>query len=83
MLAAIDAALAELLHAQHKKPRAPERVQLFYEKTGKEPFTRIDYMRHFKEISPATASRDIKEARNNGLLTKSGDKRTSKYRFIK
>ncbi len=40
-------------------------------------------MRHFKDISTATASRDLKLAVDSGLLDKSGDKRTTNYIFKK
>ena len=38
-------------------------------------------MRHFKDISSATASRDLKVAVDKGILIKTGDKRTTQYRF--
>lgn len=83
MLKAIDAALAELLNSQHKRPNAQERMQIFREQVGQKQFTRLDYLHHFAQISQATASRDIRVAVDNGLLIKSGDKNTSKYRFRK
>jgi Fic family protein len=36
---------------------------------------------NFREISPATASRDLKFAVENGLIEKTGDKNTTIYRF--
>jgi len=36
------------------------------------------YLRAFKEISPATASRDLKLSVNSGILEKQGDKNTVK-----
>jgi Fic family protein len=39
-------------------------------------------LRHNKEISSATAIRDLKEAVSNVTLEKIGDKRLTKYRFI-
>jgi predicted HTH transcriptional regulator len=44
-------------------------------------FTRQDYMRIFKDISSATASRDLKAAVDNGILEKTGEKRTTRYKF--
>jgi Fic family protein len=49
----------------------------------KSSFKRQYYLRHFKDISTATASRDLKLAVDSGLLDKSGDKRTTSYNFKK
>ncbi len=38
-------------------------------------------MRHFKNISTATASRDLKLAVVDGVLQKTGDKRMTRYKF--
>ena len=48
---------------------------------GNELFTRQDYLRHNKEISTATASRDLKEAVDNEVIEKNGEKRLTKYRY--
>jgi Fic family protein len=40
-------------------------------------------MRQFKNISSATASRDLKLAVDKGILEKAGDKRTTIYKFKK
>ena len=48
---------------------------------GNELFTRQDYLRHNKEISTATASRDLKEAVDNDVIEKEGEKRLTKYRY--
>lgn len=44
-------------------------------------FSRQDYMRLLKIISPATASRDLKYAYKQALLDREGNKRITKYRF--
>lgn len=44
-------------------------------------FSRKNYMELFKNISSATASRDLKEALDKGLLKKSGEKNQARYRF--
>lgn len=59
-----------------------DRIELFREIVKDKEFTRADYLRHYKEISAPTASRDLTFAVKNGILKKSGDKRMSKYRFI-
>jgi len=38
-------------------------------------------LRAFKNISQATASRDLKIGVGNGVLEKYGDKRTTKYKY--
>jgi Fic family protein len=81
MLKVIEEALEELLKTRNIILRSEDRIALFQEKTGSEYFTRQNYMRVYKEISSATASRDLKLAVENGILLKSGDKRMSKYKF--
>jgi hypothetical protein len=39
------------------------------------------YLKNFREISSATASRDLKFAVENGLIEKIGDKNTARYRY--
>ncbi len=43
--------------------------------------TRKDYMNHFKTISSATASRDLKHGVDHDILEKSGEKRNTTYRY--
>ncbi|MFZ0135246.1 MAG: Fic family protein [Desulfobacterales bacterium] len=45
-------------------------------------FSRKEYQSHLKTISPATASRDLHRGVKMGALKRSGDKRTTVYRFI-
>lgn len=82
MLRVIDIALENLLKTKRPSLKGSERIIVFKEKIGSKVFTRQEYIQYFKEISPATASRDLRDAVTNRLLNKSGDKRTSKYRFI-
>jgi len=44
-------------------------------------FSRKDYLESFKNISQATASRDLKWAVCKGILVKMGDKRLTRYLF--
>jgi Fic family protein len=44
-------------------------------------FTRKEYLKNFREISTATASRDLKFAVENGLIEKIGDKNRARYRY--
>lgn len=82
MLEIINIALDELLRTQNISITNKDRIQLFKEIILKDFFTRRDYLRHNKEISAATASRDLREAVSEGILEKTGDKRLTKYRFL-
>lgn len=55
---------------------------LFKEKTGKNKFSRKDYLLNFKNISAPTASRDLKWAVEQGILSKFGEQRSTEYQFI-
>lgn len=46
-------------------------------------FSRLDYLRCVKTISAPTASRDLAAAVEEGTLVKTGNKRTTQYRFAK
>lgn len=48
---------------------------------GEQPFSRKDYLALFPKLSTATASRDLKQAVDGKLLTKTGDKSQSRYVF--
>jgi predicted HTH transcriptional regulator len=49
---------------------------------GENSFSRKEYMRHFRDISSATASRDLREATDNQVLTRIGEGRTTVYRYL-
>lgn len=79
MLKIIDQSLSDLLENSVKKLYDENRIQLFLEQIEHE-FSRKDYLDFFKEISTSTASRDLKNAVESGLIEKKGDKKTSVYR---
>lgn len=81
MLEIINSALEDLLKTQKINPTKNDRVEIFRDIIGNAQFSRQDYMRHNKDISSATASRDLKNAVENGLLIKLGNKRLTKYKF--
>lgn len=83
MLQIINESLEDLLTTQNVKLTSSDRIAIFKEKIGKSTFNRKDYLRHFNDISTATASRDLKLAVEDGILFKTGDKRTTSYKFIK
>jgi Fic family protein len=45
-------------------------------------FSRKDYISYFKNISSATASRDLRDAVKNKILLREGTKRLTKYKFL-
>lgn len=81
MLEIINSALENVLKTQKLNPTQHERIEIFRNIIGKVQFSRQDYMRYNKDISSATASRDLKYAVEHGLLFKMGDKRLTKYKF--
>ena len=82
MLNIILKALENLLNTQNRKLTTKDRIEIFKDKVKDTKFSRKDYLKKFKDISPATASRDLKWAVDNEILHKEGDKRLTKYQFI-
>lgn len=78
MLTVIDESLNELLDNSAKSLSVLERLSIFLENSPTS-FTRKTYMNYFKNISSATASRDLKKAVEIKLIQKSGNKNTSEY----
>ena len=83
ILAAINESLDELLKIQNRLNTAKDRIEYFIEIFSDQYFSRKDYMNIFKDISTATASRDLKYGVENNLITKKGDKRNTKYQIKK
>jgi Fic family protein len=83
MLQIINESLEDLLTNQNVNLTSQDRITLFKDKVKNSSFNRQDYMRQFKDISASTASRDLKLAVDNDILEKSGDKRTTLYKFKK
>ncbi len=81
MLGIINASLEDLLQTQKVSPTQQNRIEIFKDIIGKDLFSRKEYLRHNKDISSATASRDLKNAVENGVLLKTGNKRLTQYRF--
>jgi len=78
MLRILDQSLEELLENGTKKLNETERLEIFLSGIV-QSFTRKDYLKHYSEISTATASRDLKNKVENGLIEKFGDKKTTQY----
>ena len=81
MLEIILESLEELLNIQNVSLTNIDRLNLFKSIVKNDYFTRKEYLKNFREISSATASRDLKFAVENRLLEKFGDKNTTRYRF--
>ncbi len=78
MLNVIDESLEELLNSTNIPNTSENRLENFLS-IHKFEFSRKDYMNHFKTISSATASRDLKLGVENGFLIKFGDKNRTLY----
>ncbi len=81
MLEIILESLEELLNIQNVSLSNIDRINLFKSFIKGDYFTRKEYLKNFREISSATASRDLKYAVDNGLIEKIGDKNTTRYKY--
>jgi Fic family protein len=81
MLEVILKSLEELLNIQNVNLTNIDRINLFRSVIKNDYFARKDYLKNFREISAATASRDLNFAVDNGLIEKTGDKNTTRYRY--
>jgi Fic family protein len=79
ILRVIDQSLEELLDYKGRTLTHIDRIEYFMT-NGKSEFSRKDYMSMFKEISTATASRDLKKGIELGFFEKEGDKTKTIYR---
>ncbi|AFD06875.1 Fic family protein [Solitalea canadensis] len=82
MLNIIKQALEELLQSQNISLTGKDRIQLYKNDIGLNNFSRQEYMRYFKTISSATASRDLKDAVAEKIIEKTGDKRLTIYKYF-
>ena len=71
--------LEELLNIQNVSLTNIDRINLFKSIIKNDYFTRKDYLKNFREIASATASRDLNYAVENGIVEKIGDKNTTRY----
>jgi len=83
MLGIIKESLNDLLKTQNIALTNADRISIYSSIVKDKYFNRKDYLRNFKEISPATASRDLQFAVENGIIDKIGDKNTTKYKYKK
>lgn len=80
MLNVIDISISELLKFNNRTLNEKDRLEYFVS-LNKSEFTRKDYMDIFKDISSATASRDLKKGSELNLFEKIGEKNKTIYRL--
>ena len=80
MLNVIDISISELLDFNNRTLSEKDRLAYFVS-LNKTEFTRKNYMDVFKDISSATASRDLKKGTELGLFEKIGEKNKTIYRL--
>ena len=82
MLEKIKTSLNQLIIGQRNNLNDAERINYFLSNYSGIEFARKDYLEMFKEISVATATRDMKKGIELKLWSKVGDNRTAKYKII-
>jgi Fic family protein len=82
MLGIIDQALKQLLGGANNTMGQKDRLEYFVSKSESK-FTRKDYLLTFKNISSATASRDLSKGVELNVFKKHGDKNKTFYTIIK
>lgn len=82
MLEIIDTSLRELLDYNNRTLTDMDRLNYFIA-LNKNRFSRKDYMTVFKDISTATASRDLKKGVEIKLFRKMGEGNKTEYRVIR
>lgn len=80
MLSVINDSIAELLNFNNKTLSQTDRLKYFFSK-NKDEFTRKDYMSVFKNISSATASRDLKVGMEMSFFKKVGERNKTIYKI--
>ena len=81
MLGVIDISISELLNFNNRTLNEKDRLEYFVS-LNKIQFTRKDYMDIFKDISAATASRDLKKGTELKIFEKIGKLNKTIYKLI-
>jgi Fic family protein len=81
MLDVIDKSLGELLNYSNRIMTDINRLEYFIQ-LNKSEFSRKEYMDVFKDISTATASRDLLKGTELKIIEKLGEKNKTRYRVI-
>ncbi len=82
MLRLINEALTDLLHDTVSATMNQIARLKHFCSLQKSHFTRKEYMQVFKQLSAASASRDLKTGVEKGFFIKTGDKRLTLYHFV-
>jgi Fic family protein len=82
MLKVVDEALGNLLEGPAPTMTVEDRLEYYGSHNKETSFTRKMYLDVFKELSTATASRDLRKAVDDGVLKRNGDKRVARYWFV-
>lgn len=78
MLFVINASLESILTYKNRILKDTDRLEYFVT-LGKKIFTRKDYMNVFKDLSSATASRDLKKGVDLNIFESTGNKNKTEY----
>jgi Fic family protein len=81
MLGVLDKSLAHLLNTTNVVLSETERIEYFIF-IGKKDFSRKDYQRVFRNLSTATASRDLKRGVSLQLFYAYGERNATRYRVL-
>lgn len=83
MLDIIHTSLKDVIDTATYVPTdAASRLKAYRESLTDKNFQRKDYSFFFKNITSTTASRDLRKGVDDGILNRTGDKRTTTYNFI-
>jgi Fic family protein len=80
MLDVIDKSLKNLLNYNHRVLKDTDRLEYFLS-LGIKEFSRKDYMNIFKDLSSATASRDLKKGVDLNMFESNGDLNKTRYKL--
>lgn len=80
MLGVIDISISELLNFNNRTLNEKDRLEYFVS-LNKTQFTRKNYMDIFKDISSATASRDLKKGTDLKIFEKIGELNKTIYKL--
>jgi Fic family protein len=81
MLGVLDQSLADLLNTTNVVLSETERIEYFIY-IGMKDFSRKDYQHVFKNLSSATASRDLKKGVTLELFSTYGERNATRYRVL-
>jgi Fic family protein len=81
LAALLDALELFVEEVRPERETSGTRLEAARQALGKGWFTRADYRKLHRRLSTATASRDLKDGVDRGLLRREGDRRNARYAF--